>query len=135
MVLAGPAVVMSSDLLDNYERIGALLHNPKCSALVIGVGELSQHKRSTACRLGRTVNSLPMHRVSGTGIVMSSGVPDNSEGHGALLRHPECSALVIGVVELPQQKRHTACAPDPTLKSPPVDRVSGTGGSHVEWCA
>ena len=67
MALAGPAVVLLSGVLDNSERLGALLHHPECSALVIGVVELPQHKRPTACRLGPTVASMPVHGVSGAG--------------------------------------------------------------------
>ena len=65
--LAGPAVVLSSGVLDDFERIGALLRQPECSALVLGVVELSQHKRPEACGLGPVGVNIPMHGVSGAG--------------------------------------------------------------------
>ena len=50
VVLAGPAVVLSSGVLDDSDWIGALLCHAEFSALLIGVVELHQHKRPTACR-------------------------------------------------------------------------------------
>ena len=67
MALARPAVALPSGVLDNPESLGALLRHPECSALVIGVVELPQHKRPTACRLGSTVANMSVHGVSGAG--------------------------------------------------------------------
>ena len=63
---------------------------------------------------------------------MSSCLLDHFERLGALLHHPECGALVIGVAELPQHKGPTACRLDPTVASIPVHGISGNGSSHVE---
>ena len=67
MVLAGPAVALSSGAFDTSERLGALLRHFECSALMTGVAKLSQHKRHIAWKLDATVASMPVHGVSGTG--------------------------------------------------------------------
>ena len=100
MALAGPAVVLLSGVLDNSERLGALLHHPECSALVIGVVEVSQQKRPTAWRPGQMWLACQCMALAAPAVVIADCVRDNFDRLGALLHDPECSALVIGVVEL-----------------------------------
>ena len=73
--------------------------------------------------------------IAGPAAVLSRGVLDNSERLGSLLRHFECSVLVIGVVELSQPKRPTTCRLGQILASMPLHGGSGTGRSLVEWFA
>ena len=66
-------------------------------------------------------------------VVRLSGTFENSERLGAMSNHLECSALVIGVTELPQLKRPTDCRSAPIVASMLVHGDSGAGRSDIEW--
>ena len=59
MAMVERAVVVASGAFDNSERLEALLHHFECGALMIGVVELSQHKRPTDWGLDPIVASMP----------------------------------------------------------------------------
>ena len=71
--------------------------------------------------------------IVGLSIAVLSGKFENSQRLGALPHHPECSALVIGVVELPQLGRPKDRRPAPIMASMLVHGGSGADRSDIEW--
>ena len=71
--------------------------------------------------------------VAGPAVALSNGAFEHYERLGPLPNYLRCSALVIGVAELFQQKHPIARKPGSTMACLPVDGGSGGGCSRATY--
>ena len=72
--------------------------------------------------------------VAGQGVASPSGAFEDTERLGSLLDYSDCSALVVGVADLFEQKQPTTRKPAPISACLSVHGRSGAGRSIAEQC-